>query len=73
MFGLFGGKLSESINDYKCERHKVTVQAQVKTKKKLNKKFEYSYQEYFEGAEDFEEGDKPIEEKDVTKIAKDKT
>ena len=54
--GIFGGIIEEAINGYDCRRHKVTVQAQVKTKKKVQKRFDMTYQQYFEGAEEFKQG-----------------
>ena len=41
----------ETINDYECSRYKLQIQAQVRSKKKLNHRFEHSYESYFEGAE----------------------
>jgi hypothetical protein len=33
---IFGNELTEVCNGYQCQRHKVTVEAQVKSKKKVN-------------------------------------
>lgn len=66
--------MTEAVNGYNCQRHKVTVSAQVKSKKKVNQNFDFDYDAYFEGAETIEEGKLIVDEKtfkvdkDVTKV-----
>ena len=48
---FFGNIQTENLHGFNCQRHKVTVNAQVKSKKKINQKFKFDYDSYFEGAE----------------------
>jgi len=64
--------VTEAVNGYNCQRHKVTVSAQVKSKKKVNQNFDFDYDGYFEGAELIEEGKLIVDEK-TFKVAKDVT
>lgn len=48
----------------------MTVQAQVKSKKKVNQKFAFDYNSYFEGADSIKEGELIIDEK-TFKVEKD--
>ena len=48
---FFGGIATEVVNEYTCQRHKVTVEAQVRSKRKVNQKFNHTYESYFEGAD----------------------
>ena len=41
----------ETVNDYDCNKFKLQIQAQVRSKKKVTEKFEHTYESYFEGAE----------------------
>ena len=49
---FFGGIATEVVNEYTCQRHKVTVEAQVRSKRKVNQKFNHNYDSYFEGADE---------------------
>lgn len=44
---FLGTLMKETLNGYDCQRYKVSVEAQVVQKKKLTKKFEQTYEEYF--------------------------
>lgn len=61
----------ERVNNYDCSRYKLQIQAQVKSKKKLNLRFQHTYDTYFEGAEEFQEGQKAVADPNSFKIAKD--
>ena len=67
---FFGGIATEVVNDYTCQRHKVTVEAQVRSKRKVNQKFSHSYESYFEGAEEFV-SDKLTADANTFRVAKD--
>lgn len=44
---FWGGKCRENLNGYDTVRHRVVVEAQVRQKRKIDKKFDQTYDEYF--------------------------
>lgn len=57
MTNFFGGGVAtETVNGFLCKKHKVTIEATARSKKKTQRKFDFSYADYFAGAEAYGPG-----------------